>query len=607
MRKLFEARMISARRSGYEQIPLADSDRIQILIAEARRRIAMGNDVMRQFLTISAKELNSRADAELRVRRYELLKARAAATEAAKKALVAVLPFDLPGADSPEEQKERAWDLMAVSLPIGQNDGSNVRGLTQQKTPEDAVVLPIRLEQGKKITLIHEPFRRIALTDSGIEDRQGRHLFYQEEWERRRSLIARMASALLSHLFHFYQEEGEQLQGIIAVKRWAVAVNTTIGQHTLLRRYQIRQFRGDLDGIDRSQGRDYLSRLELPESSAPASMQEITSAMAEAARSREEVHDAVRYFQMQIREALARNDALLTMQNKPALDDELPNELRENLFDIRGRLAGTTAVLDAENKVRRAVERATGGARILEALIAWVNGSALERESPAGDSRALLETLNRSDTEIDLTRSLEREALAALPPDASGPEAQLPALRRSQTGPWSASNRKSNAKNGQHRRSSPIHSTISVGKQRSVDIRKPNLPSKSRFSITAERSCSVKVVYRTRCSAVKALRLQTQLDSAISGKIRFYETGGFCRIIPVVDTPNMLPVAAMAACYALEKRSRWFLLGLTGAAALGAAYELLEAAWPFGAIEAVWSIIALQRWRLGRVSSRSIA
>jgi hypothetical protein len=69
----------------------------------------------------------------------------------------------------------------------------------------------------------------------------------------------------------------------------------------------------------------------------------------------------------------------------------------------------------------------------------------------------------------------------------------------------------------------------------------------------------------------------------------------------------MLPVAAMATCYALEKRSRWFLLGLAGAAALGAAFEFLDAAWPFGVVEAVWSIIALQRWRLGRVSSRSIA
>jgi hypothetical protein len=60
--------------------------------------------------------------------------------------------------------------------------------------------------------------------------------------------------------------------------------------------------------------------------------------------------------------------------------------------------------------------------------VAWVNGDALEREGPAQDSRELLDALNRSDTEIHLARSLEQEALAALPPDISAAEAQFPAL-----------------------------------------------------------------------------------------------------------------------------------------------------------------------------------
>jgi hypothetical protein len=402
VQKLLTARMISARRPGYQPLPLADSDRIQSLIAEARDRVAMGNSAMRQLLMISAKDLNTRSDAEKRAQRSELLKARNAATEAARRALV-VLPIDLPEAESPEDQMDRNLSLTPTALPIGKNDGTLTGSPAQKKEAED-VVLPIRPEQKKKVTLIHELFRRVTLTDSGIEDGQGRRLFYQEDWEQR--------------------------QGMTAVKRWAVAVNTATGQHTMLRRYAAREFPGDLEEVYQSHGREYASRSELPENSLPPSLQEITSETVETARSREDLHDAVLNFKAQIREALARNDALIAGQNKLALDDELPDTLRETLFAIRSHLARTTAILDGEGRVRRAVERSIGRAGTLEALSAWANGSALERESPAGDSRALLEALSRSDAEIDLTQSVKQEAIAALPPDVSRPEEQFPALRK---------------------------------------------------------------------------------------------------------------------------------------------------------------------------------
>ena len=56
-------------------------------------------------------------------------------------------------------------------------------------------------------------------------------------------------------------------------------------------------------------------------------------------------------------------------------------------------------------------------------------------------------------------------------------------------------------------------------------------------------------------------------------------------------------VSAMLVCYALERRSPWFVLGFSGACALGSVYGFLQGAWPFGLIEAVWSLIALRRWR----------
>jgi hypothetical protein len=174
----------------------------------------------------------------------------------------------------------------------------------------------------------------------------------------------------------------------------------------------------------------YLSHVELPEGFGPPAWGDIASATAETAHAREELGDTLLNYEMQIHEALARSDTLLAEQNQAALDDGLPNSLRENLFAIRGHLARAAVVLDAEAKVRRSLGQAIATAAALEALAAWVSGTALERETPAGDSRDLLEALNRADTEIDLTRSLERKVTATLPPDASKPEEQFPALKK---------------------------------------------------------------------------------------------------------------------------------------------------------------------------------
>ncbi len=55
----------------------------------------------------------------------------------------------------------------------------------------------------------------------------------------------------------------------------------------------------------------------------------------------------------------------------------------------------------------------------------------------------------------------------------------------------------------------------------------------------------------------------------------------------------------MLVCYALERRSRWFVLGFAGACVLGSVYGFLQGAWPFGLVEAIWSVVALWRWWRG--------
>ncbi|MBZ5535722.1 MAG: hypothetical protein LAO31_07195 [Acidobacteriia bacterium] len=63
---------------------------------------------------------------------------------------------------------------------------------------------------------------------------------------------------------------------------------------------------------------------------------------------------------------------------------------------------------------------------------------------------------------------------------------------------------------------------------------------------------------------------------------------------------GLFAVVAMLVCYALEHRSPWFILAFAVACALGSAYGFLQGAWPFGLVEAVWSLVAARRWHQAR-------
>ena len=55
-------------------------------------------------------------------------------------------------------------------------------------------------------------------------------------------------------------------------------------------------------------------------------------------------------------------------------------------------------------------------------------------------------------------------------------------------------------------------------------------------------------------------------------------------------------VTVMMLSYALERRSRGWVLLFALACAASSAYGWLAGTWPFGVVEAVWSLIALHRW-----------
>ena len=52
----------------------------------------------------------------------------------------------------------------------------------------------------------------------------------------------------------------------------------------------------------------------------------------------------------------------------------------------------------------------------------------------------------------------------------------------------------------------------------------------------------------------------------------------------------------MLVFYALEARSRWFILAFAGACVLGSIYGFLQGAWPFGLVEAIFGDGVVGGW-----------
>jgi hypothetical protein len=59
---------------------------------------------------------------------------------------------------------------------------------------------------------------------------------------------------------------------------------------------------------------------------------------------------------------------------------------------------------------------------------------------------------------------------------------------------------------------------------------------------------------------------------------------------------GLLAVTLMLVFYALERRSRWYVLGFAGACVMGSVYGFAQGAWPFGLVEAIWAAVAGHRW-----------
>ncbi|MBX7197823.1 MAG: hypothetical protein K1X51_00430 [Rhodospirillaceae bacterium] len=70
-----------------------------------------------------------------------------------------------------------------------------------------------------------------------------------------------------------------------------------------------------------------------------------------------------------------------------------------------------------------------------------------------------------------------------------------------------------------------------------------------------------------------------------------------------LDAFGLFAVTFCLICYALEDRSPWYILGFALACVLGSVYGFLQGAWPFGLVEAVWTVVALKRWWTTRAAA----
>ena len=70
---------------------------------------------------------------------------------------------------------------------------------------------------------------------------------------------------------------------------------------------------------------------------------------------------------------------------------------------------------------------------------------------------------------------------------------------------------------------------------------------------------------------------------------------------------GLFAVTTMLVTYALEARGNGFTLAFAFSCVMGSTYGFLQGAWPFGLVEAVWSLVALHKWWAAHKASNALA
>ena len=76
-------------------------------------------------------------------------------------------------------------------------------------------------------------------------------------------------------------------------------------------------------------------------------------------------------------------------------------------------------------------------------------------------------------------------------------------------------------------------------------------------------------------------------------------------MIDALTAFGVVAVVSILVLYALEARHAGFVLAFAGACVASSAYGFAQGAWPFGVVEAVWSVVAVRRWQVRRSESQA--
>ena len=71
----------------------------------------------------------------------------------------------------------------------------------------------------------------------------------------------------------------------------------------------------------------------------------------------------------------------------------------------------------------------------------------------------------------------------------------------------------------------------------------------------------------------------------------------------MITVYGVVALTFMMTMYALERRGAVFVIAFAGGCILSSVYGFVSGAWPFGVVEAIWAMVAMSRYRQGRLSS----
>jgi hypothetical protein len=73
--------------------------------------------------------------------------------------------------------------------------------------------------------------------------------------------------------------------------------------------------------------------------------------------------------------------------------------------------------------------------------------------------------------------------------------------------------------------------------------------------------------------------------------------GSRLETVTLITIYGVLALSFMMVMYGLERRGRMFILAFALGCLLSSVYGFLSGAWPFGVVEAIWCVVAVQRFR----------